>query len=115
MTGTVIVPRALVRLIGAGICARALSARSAKADPVADFYRGKSISIGRAIAAEPGIPPERAAALRTAFMATMQDAEFVTDARKRRAAQRRRTAEIIASAVATPAELIQQAKRYIAP
>src|SRR4051794_20826530 len=35
--------------------------------------------IGRAIVAEPGIPRERAAALRQAFLATMADSEFLAE------------------------------------
>src|SRR5262245_47360 len=37
---------------------------------------GSGPDIGRALVAEPGIPPERAAALRKAFMATVEDGEF---------------------------------------
>src|SRR5260370_13826244 len=40
---------------------------------------GSGPDIGRTIVAEPGIPPDRARALRQAFMATMQDPEFVAE------------------------------------
>lgn len=40
--------------------------------------------IGRPIAAPPLLPPERAAALREAFIKTMRDPEFLADAEKRR-------------------------------
>jgi tripartite-type tricarboxylate transporter receptor subunit TctC len=77
---------------------------------------GGGPDIGRSIVAEPGIPPERAAALRKAFMATMENAEFVADMRKRNLNVEplsgddvQRTVE---AAVATPRELVEQAKRY---
>jgi tripartite-type tricarboxylate transporter receptor subunit TctC len=80
---------------------------------------GSGTDIGRAIVAEPGIPPERAAALRTAFMATTQDAEFVADSKKHRLSIEPLSGEElqknVESAVAVPAELVEQAKRYIAP
>jgi tripartite-type tricarboxylate transporter receptor subunit TctC len=38
-------------------------------------------SIARPFAAPPGIPPERARALREAFAATLQDPDFVAEAR----------------------------------
>src|SRR5262249_7260665 len=44
---------------------------------------GSGPDIGRAIVAEPGIPPERAAALRVAFMETMRDPAFIADMRDR--------------------------------
>ncbi len=40
--------------------------------------------VGRPIAAPPGLPPERAAALRDAFAKTMRDPSFLADAEKRR-------------------------------
>jgi tripartite-type tricarboxylate transporter receptor subunit TctC len=36
--------------------------------------------MGRPFVAPPGVPPERLAALREAFMATMKDPEFLADA-----------------------------------
>ena len=44
---------------------------------------GSGPDIGRTIVTEPGIPPERAAALRQAFQETMQDPEFVADIKQR--------------------------------
>jgi tripartite-type tricarboxylate transporter receptor subunit TctC len=73
--------------------------------------------IGRAIAAEPGIPADRAAALRKAFMDTMADPEFLADMQKRNFVISPLTGEqvqkIVAAAVATPRELVEQAKRYV--
>ena len=43
---------------------------------------GSGSDIGRSIVAEPGIPRERAAALRKAFTQTMDDPEFVADMHK---------------------------------
>ena len=77
---------------------------------------GGGPDIGRSIVAEPGIPPERAAALRKAFMATMADPEFVTDMRKRNLNIELLSGEdvqrTVEAAVATPRELVEQAKRY---
>jgi tripartite-type tricarboxylate transporter receptor subunit TctC len=75
--------------------------------------------IGRAIAAEPRIPAERAAALRQAFTRTMADPDFVADMRKRNLDIGPLTGEalqsIVAAAVATPRELIDQVQRYSGP
>src|SRR6202008_1255825 len=43
---------------------------------------GSGPDIGRSFLAEPGIPPERAAALRKAFMETMEDPEFLAEMKK---------------------------------
>jgi tripartite-type tricarboxylate transporter receptor subunit TctC len=42
----------------------------------------KQLLLGRPLAGPPGMPPERLRALREAFAATMQDAEFLADAGK---------------------------------
>ena len=77
---------------------------------------GGGPDIGRSIVAEPGIPAERAAALRRAFTATMGDAAFVADMRKRNLNIEPLSGEevqtIVAAAVATPRVLVEQAKRY---
>ncbi len=77
---------------------------------------GGGPDIGRAIVAEPGIPGERAAALRQAFMATMEDPEFIADMYKRHLNVEPLRGEdvqkIVETAVATPRELVEQAKRY---
>jgi tripartite-type tricarboxylate transporter receptor subunit TctC len=78
---------------------------------------GSGPDIGRSVVAEPGIPPERAAALRRAFTATMEDPEFVAEMKKRNLNIEPLSGEevqkIIAASVATPKELVDQAKRYI--
>src|SRR5262245_8954762 len=77
---------------------------------------GGGPDIGRAIVAEPGIPAERAAALRGALMATMQDPEFIADMRKRNLniepLPGDELQKIVEAAVATPRELVEQARRY---
>ena len=77
---------------------------------------GGGPDIGRSLVAEPGIPGERAAALRKAFMETMQDPEFVADMHKRNLGVEPLTGDavqkIVAAAVATPKALVAQASRY---
>src|SRR5258705_5518348 len=78
---------------------------------------GSGPDIGRSIVAEPGIPPERAAALRKAFMAAVEDPEFLAEVKKRNLNVEPLTGEevqrIVEACVATPKELVDQAKRYI--
>jgi tripartite-type tricarboxylate transporter receptor subunit TctC len=77
---------------------------------------GGGPDIGRSIVAEPGIPPERAAALRKAFIATIEDPEFVAEMRKRNLNIEPLSGDdvqkTVEAAVATPRELVEQAKRY---
>src|SRR6266700_337453 len=77
---------------------------------------GGGPDIGRSLVAEPGIPPERASALRKAFTETMADPEFVTDMHKRNLDVEPLTGDevqkIVAAAVATPRDLVEQASRY---
>jgi tripartite-type tricarboxylate transporter receptor subunit TctC len=78
---------------------------------------GSGPDIGRTVVAEPGIPPERADALRRAFMATMQDPEFVADIAKRHLTIEPMSGEevqqMVRTVAATPKELVDQAKRYL--
>ena len=73
--------------------------------------------IGRSIVAEPRIPPDRAVALRKAFMATVSDQAFLTDMRKHNLTTEPLSGEdlqsIVARAVATPRDLVEQVNRYI--
>jgi tripartite-type tricarboxylate transporter receptor subunit TctC len=77
---------------------------------------GGGPDIGRSLVAEPGIPAERAAALRKAFMETMEDSQFVADMHKRNLGVEPLSGEevqrIVAAAAATPKELVEQAARY---
>ena len=78
---------------------------------------GSGPDIGRSIVAEPNIPPERAAALRQAFMATMQDPEFMADIKQRNLTleplRGEEVQKMVEALVATPKELVDQARRYI--
>jgi tripartite-type tricarboxylate transporter receptor subunit TctC len=78
---------------------------------------GSVPDIGRTVVAEPGIPPERAKALREAFMATMADPEFIAEMNQRHLNIEPMRGEdlqkMVASFVATPKELVDQAKRYV--
>jgi tripartite-type tricarboxylate transporter receptor subunit TctC len=80
---------------------------------------GGAVDIGRSLAAEPGTPPDRTAALRTAFMATMADPAFIEDMKKRNlsieAMEGTALQKIIADAAATPAALVEQAQKYFKP
>jgi tripartite-type tricarboxylate transporter receptor subunit TctC len=77
---------------------------------------GGGPDIGRSLAAEPGVPKERALALRKAFDETMADPALVADMHKRNLGVEPLTGEevqkIVAAAVATPRELVEQASRY---
>jgi tripartite-type tricarboxylate transporter receptor subunit TctC len=48
---------------------------------IVDFV-GLSLAMGRAVYAPPGTPPDRLAALRDAFIATMKDPRYIADAKK---------------------------------
>jgi hypothetical protein len=80
---------------------------------------GSGPDMGRTIVAEPNIPPERAAALRKAFMDTVQDPELVAEIAKRNLKLEPLSGEevqkMVAAWVATPKELVDQARRYIGP
>ena len=80
---------------------------------------GSGPDIGRSVVAEPGIPAERAAALRRAFAATMADPAFVEEIRHRHLGLEPLSGEevqhLVAASVATPAHLVEEARRYIAP
>ena len=80
---------------------------------------GSGPDIGRSIVAEPGILPERAAALRHAFLATMTDPAFVEEIRNRHLGLEPLSGEavqqLVGAAVATPTHLVEQARRYIGP
>ena len=78
---------------------------------------GSGPDIGRALVAEPGIPRERAEVLRKAFMAAMADPVWLEDAKKRNLGLDAIAGEelqgIVAAAAATPADVLDQARKYI--
>lgn len=70
--------------------------------------------MGRPIATNPGVPPERVAALREAFAATMQDPEFLAAAQQARIdvepVSGAALAAIVAKVLATPPPLVERGK-----
>lgn len=75
--------------------------------------------LGRPLAASPGIPADRAEALRKAFVDTMNDPAFLADAEKTRIPINFHSGaevdELIAGFLATPPEAIEMAKKALAP
>jgi tripartite-type tricarboxylate transporter receptor subunit TctC len=75
--------------------------------------------MGRPFLAPPGIPPDRAAALRTAFMDTMKDAAFLADAEKAQLEVNPVAGEelqkLVAEIYKTPPEIAKQAAQLLAP
>jgi len=76
-------------------------------------------AISRHFAAPPGVPPGRAALLRRAFDATMQDAEFLADAKRMQAdiepTRGEDVQDIVAGIYATPRAVIERVKKFLAP
>lgn len=74
---------------------------------------------GRPVAAPPGVPPERLAALRRAFDLTMKDPDFVAEAEKLQLEIEPLTAaevdRLLATAYATPKPIVQQAAELLEP
>ena len=77
---------------------------------------GGAVDIGRSFAAEPGAPPERVAALRKAFMAMTVDPVFIADMTKRNLSiepmEGAELQKMIAALAATPAQQVEQTKKY---
>jgi tripartite-type tricarboxylate transporter receptor subunit TctC len=74
---------------------------------------------GRPLAAPPGVPAERLAALRRAFDATMKDPEFVAEAQKLQMEIEPLNAaaidKLLATAYGTPKPIVQQAAELLEP
>jgi tripartite-type tricarboxylate transporter receptor subunit TctC len=74
---------------------------------------------GRPVAAPPGVPAERLAALRRAFDATMKDPNFVAEAEKLQMEIEPLTAaeidKLLATAYATPPPIVRQAAALLEP
>jgi tripartite-type tricarboxylate transporter receptor subunit TctC len=79
-----------------------------------EFFSSPSL-IGRSVVAPPGLPPERVAELRRAFMATMQDPLFLGDLKRARLEISSLAGEQLQSVVARegdfPATLLERARR----
>jgi tripartite-type tricarboxylate transporter receptor subunit TctC len=75
--------------------------------------------MGRPIAAPPGVPAERVAALRQAFDATMMDPDFLADARRFQMEidplSAREIGSILATAYGAPAQIVSRASALIEP
>ena len=76
-------------------------------------------AMGRPFAAPPGLAPEKAALLRRAFDATMQDPEFRAEAGKIQAdlapTRGEEVQQLVARLYATPRAVIERAKKLLAP
>jgi len=76
-------------------------------------------AMGRPFLAPPGIPADRAAALRTAFMETMKDPAFIADAEKAQLEVNPVAGEelqkLVAEIYKTPPEIAKQAAQLLAP
>jgi tripartite-type tricarboxylate transporter receptor subunit TctC len=74
-------------------------------------------TVGRIIATTPGAPPERVTALRRAFDATMRDADFLAEAKKKDIEISPRSGERIQQSIetyfATPVEVVAKAKALL--
>jgi tripartite-type tricarboxylate transporter receptor subunit TctC len=79
------------------------------------LYAGQGI--GRPFVAPPELPPERLKMLRAAFSATMQDAEFVSDATRAKLALESEDGEYLAGLIgriyATPKSIIERVSKLI--
>lgn len=82
-------------------------------------FMSKAVTVGRPIATTPGVPPDRLAALRRAFDATLRDPEFKSDAEKARAEIDPMTGEeleaVINDIVGTPPAVVERVKAALEP
>ena len=81
---------------------------------VLELFSGE-IAMGRAYATTPGVPADRVAALRKAFMDTMKDKDFLAESAKLslpvRPVSHDRLEEIVNSILTTPPELVEMARK----
>jgi tripartite-type tricarboxylate transporter receptor subunit TctC len=81
-------------------------------------FMARSSTVGRPLAATPGVPADRAAALRRAFDAMVRDPEFIAAAAKEKLEVRPqpgdKIAEIIAGLLDTPADVRERMKAALA-
>ena len=73
--------------------------------------------MGRPFLAPPGVPPERIALLRKAFMETMKDRDFLAEAEKMKLeitpVSGEKVQELVAEVYRTPAEVVQRAREAV--
>jgi hypothetical protein len=62
-------------------------------------FMSKAITVGRPVATTPGVPAERVAALRKAFMDTLEDPEFMAEAKQQNAEVRPMTGEVLQATI----------------
>lgn len=93
-------------------------ARKAEDKPILDFV-SRSVAVGWPIAVAPGSPPDRIAAVRQAYEATLKDPDFLADAAKSKAELGPVSAEevqrIIAELFAAPQAVKDAVKKALEP
>ncbi len=86
--------------------------------PLLDFM-ARAATVGRPLGTTPGVPPERLAALRAAFEATIRDPDFIAQAAKERMEIRPMTgpklADVIAGLLSTPDDVRERMKVALQP
>lgn len=89
-------------------------AKTAEDRQVLEFITKANTSLGKPFATSPGVPPERVAALRRAFDATMKDAAFLSEAAKQNVEIRPINGEtlqqIVTDIIATPQPVLEKVK-----
>jgi hypothetical protein len=74
---------------------------------------------GRPLAAPPGVPADRIAAIRAAFLATMKDPDFIADAKRQNAEVRpmsgERLAQLYRDLIGAPEEVKSRVKVALEP
>ena len=82
-------------------------------------FVSKASTVGRPFATTPGVPPERLAALRKAFVETIEDADFIADAKKISAeinpTPGEEMQELVHSLLSTPADVRKRVAAAIKP
>jgi hypothetical protein len=86
--------------------------------PLLEFM-ARGATIGRPLATTPGVVPERVAALRAAFAATLKDPDFIAAAAREHMEIRPMTgdklAAMIADLIGTPADIRERVKAALQP
>jgi tripartite-type tricarboxylate transporter receptor subunit TctC len=86
--------------------------------PLLEFM-ARGATVGRPLATTPGVPAERVAALRAAFVATLKDPDFIAAAAKEHMEIRPMTGdkitEVIVGLLNTPAEVRERVKAALQP